>query len=93
MTLHIDVYEHAGFVTVSEMRRLIARAVSKLKGDSPAVYSFNAKFPDQFQITIDDKTPRGKTVSEMRRHLARFFPALPDNDPVTFSFHCKVAVN
>lgn len=95
-TLHIDVYEHAGFVTVSEMRRMIARTVSKLKGDSQVTYSLNYLLPSQ-RILIQNFTRNGVpifvTVSQMRQSLARHLSQLDGADPITFSFHCKIQVS
>jgi hypothetical protein len=90
-TLHTDVCEH-GFIPVGEMRRRIARVVSNLKGESPATYSFNALFSDQFRIEATDRICDAKTVSDMRLHLARIFSTLNGDDLVTFSFHCKLQV-
>lgn len=96
--LHIDVYEHAGFSTVSQMRRAIARAVSRLKGENHVKYYFHVLFPDKFSIDVPlnfpvfSKTP--VTVSDMRRHLAALLSSLRgtdrETDPVTFTFHCRV---
>ncbi len=95
-TLHIDVYEHAGFETVSQMRRMIARAVSRLKGDSQVVYSLDYLLPSQrvrTQNLTKNGVPISTTVSQMRRSLARRFSQIDGTDPVTFSFHCKVQVS
>lgn len=95
-TLHIDVYEHAGFETVSKMRKMIADSVSQLKGESLVTYSLNY-FPYEGQhIEIRNFTRRGEpvpvNVSTMRRSLAEHLSALPGDDLVSFSFHCTVAV-
>lgn len=94
-TLHTDVYEHAGFVTVSEMRRMIARAVSMLNGMSPVTYSLNYCLPEK-RVRTSNLTENGipipVSVSEMRMSLARQFSRLEGDDSVTFSFHCKVEI-
>lgn len=95
-TLHIDVYEHAGFETVSAMRRMIARSVSRLKGENPVTYSLNyLLLGNRIQIRNFTRfgVPVPVTVSTMRRSLARHLSNLKGDDPISFSFHCKVAVN
>jgi hypothetical protein len=95
-TLYIDVYEHAGFETVSQMRQMIARAVARLKGDNPVIYSLDFLLPSQ-RIQVRNFTRKGVpvpvTTSQMRRSLAHHLSQLEGSDPVTFSFHCKVQVS
>lgn len=85
----LDIYEHAGFVTVSEMRHMIARAVSKLKGDSQVTYTLNYSHPSQNRFLY---SPIEGTVSDMRRNFAHHLSHLYGDKSVTFSFHCKVEV-
>jgi hypothetical protein len=50
--LHIDVAEH-GTVTVSEMRRTLARALAKLDGGAKTTFSFHAQLevePKEAQV-------------------------------------------
>lgn len=89
--LHIDVCEH-GFTSVQETRQRIARAVSKLKGDSPVRYFLNIEYPDRFVVNANLKSHPDKTVSDMRLHLAQLFSSLKGEDLVTFAFHCQVEI-
>jgi hypothetical protein len=41
--LHIDVAEHGTAITVSEMRKLLARTLSKLKGENKVTFSFHCQ--------------------------------------------------
>lgn len=50
--LHIDVAEHGTAITVSEMRKLLARTLSQLKGENKATFSFHC------QIEIEQ--PKGE---------------------------------
>jgi hypothetical protein len=43
MKLHIDVAEHGTAITVSEMRKLLARTLSKLKGENNVTFSFHCQ--------------------------------------------------
>jgi hypothetical protein len=51
--LHIDVAEHGAAITVSQMRRTLARALAKLKGDAKTTFSFHC------QIEVERKGDAG----------------------------------
>jgi hypothetical protein len=41
--LHIDVAEHGVEISVSEMRKLLARTLSQLKGENKVTFSFHCQ--------------------------------------------------